>query len=69
MLPRAGKGSPCMGMTKHGDQAVMDKLKENNKDSGNGNALDRCKSLRGQDQLECALKLKVGKKCNLHDGH
>ena len=56
---KAGKGVTLEGMAKSRYQAAMDKLTQIKKDTGDGNALDHCKSLRGQGMLELALKLKV----------
>ena len=59
--PRCWEEVTSAGMTKKGYQAVMDKLTHIKKDTGDDNALDHYESLRGQDKLEFALKLKVDK--------
>jgi hypothetical protein len=64
---RGLEGVTLEGMTKNGYQVVMDRLTHIKKDTGDGNALDNYKGLRGQDKLEFALKLKVDGGAALHD--
>ena len=45
------------GITKHGYQAVIDKLKQIKKGTGDDNALGHYKSLRGQGKRDFAWKL------------
>ena len=47
------------GITKNGHQALVRRPPHIKKDTGDGNALDHYKSLRGQDKLEFDWKFKV----------
>jgi hypothetical protein len=44
-------------MTKNGYQVVMDNMKQSKKGTGDGNALDKNKSLIDQGNLDFVLKL------------